>query len=56
MAKIIDNLSGRRTIKMSVDDVISTVREYQRITKNNRNYEITRILLKQNEIYITEDV
>lgn len=56
MAKIIDNEQGRRIIKMSVDDVISVVREYQRIVKNNKSYDVIRENLSQAFIYLPEEV
>ena len=56
MAKIIENEQGRRMVKMSVDDIISVVREYQRIVQNPRTYEGIRLILKQSSIYLPEDV
>lgn len=43
MARIIEG--ERRIIKMSVDDIINIVREYQQITHNSCCYEHTRELL-----------
>ena len=56
MAKIIENEQGRRIIKMSVDDIISIVREYQRMVKNPTNYEGIRIILSQASMYLPEEV
>ena len=56
MAKIIENETGRRIVKMSVDDIISVVREYQRIVKNPRTYEAVRMVLSQSLMYIPEEV
>ncbi len=53
MATIIE--SERRIIRLSVDDVLSIVREYQQITRNTCCYEHTRELLKKHSIYIPED-
>ncbi len=53
MARIIEG--ERRLIKMSVDDVISIVREYQRICKNSCCYEHTRELLSKADFYIPEE-
>ena len=53
MARIIEG--ERRLIKMSVDDVISIVREYQQICKNSCCYEHTRELLAKADFYIPED-
>lgn len=56
MAKIIENLSGRNTIRLSVDDVINVVREYQNITVNSTSYEEIRVKLNKTEIYLPEDL
>ncbi len=53
MARIIEG--ERRIIKMSVDDVISIVQEYQTITRNSCCYEHTRELLSKANFYIPED-
>ena len=53
MAKIIEN--ERRIVKLSVDDVLNIVREYQRLTRKSC-YSHTREILAQNNIYIPEDV
>lgn len=53
MARIIEG--ERRLIKMSVDDIISVVQEYQAITKNSCCYEHTRELLKKATFYIPEE-
>ena len=55
MARILENLTGRRTIQITTNDIISIVREYQRISGTERNYENIRKLLDKNTIYITED-
>ena len=54
MAKIIEN--ERRIVKLSVDDVLNIVREYQRLTRKSCCYNHTREILAQNNIYIPEDV
>lgn len=56
MAKIIENETGRRMVKMSVDDIISVVREYQRIVKNPETYEGIRTILSQALMYLPEEV
>lgn len=56
MAKIIENQAGRRMVKMSVDDIISVVREYQRVVKLPENYEYIREVLSREPIYIPEDL
>jgi len=54
MARIIEG--DRRIIKMSVDDVLSIVREYQVICRKSCCYEHTRELLSKTDIYIPEDI
>lgn len=56
MAKIIENESGRRIVRMSVDDIISVVREYQRIVQNPKTYEGIRTILSQACMYLPEEV
>ena len=54
---LLDKLSReRRIIKMSVDDVLSIVREYQEICHNSCCYEHTRELLAKADFYVPEDV
>lgn len=55
MARIIESSSdGRRIIKMSVDDVLSVVREYQRIVPRGSSSEDARSYLSDTVIYIPE--
>ena len=54
MAKIIEN--ERRIVKLSVDDVLNIVREYQRLTRKSCCYEHTREILAKNIFYIPEDI
>lgn len=56
MARIIENEKGRRMVKMSVDDIISVVREYQRVVKNPKTYEGIRMILSQASMYIPEEI
>lgn len=56
MAKIIENKRGRRMVEMSVDDIISVVREYQRIVKSPKTYAGIRSTLQQASMYLPEDV
>ena len=53
MAKIIE--SKRRIVKLSVDDVLNIVREYQRLTQHSCCYEHTREILSKNHLYVPED-
>lgn len=54
MARIIEN--ERRIIKMSVDDILNIVRQYQQICKGSCCYEHTRELLSKTDFYIPEDL
>ncbi len=54
MARIIEG--ERRIVKMSVDDVLNIVREYQQITKNSCCYEHTRELLEKAVFFVPEDI
>ena len=57
MARIIESLSGsRRIIKMSTEDIISVVRDYQRIVPRGMSIEDTRSLLEDTVVYIPEDI
>lgn len=54
MAVIIEN--ERRIIRLSVDDVLNIVREYQKLTHKSCCYEHTREILQKNLMYIPEDI
>ncbi|MFR1671521.1 MAG: hypothetical protein ACLSWI_01080 [Candidatus Gastranaerophilaceae bacterium] len=54
MARIIEG--ERRLIKMSVDDIINIVREYQAVCHKSCCYDHTRELLSKVNIFIPEDV
>jgi hypothetical protein len=54
MAEIIEN--ERRIIRLSVDDVLNIVREYQKLTQNSCCYEHTREILQKNTMYLPEDI
>ena len=57
MARIIENEVGkRRLIRMSTDDVISVVREYQRVVKLRSSSEEVKNQLEDCVIFIPEDV
>ena len=55
MARIIES-GERRIIKMSVDDVLSIVQDYQRIVPRFSTVESARNYLSDTVIYIPEDV
>ena len=57
MARIIEANDGcRRMIKMSVDDIISIVRDYQRIVPRHSDIDTARNYLADSVIYIPEDI
>ena len=56
MAKIIENKKGRRLIRLSADDIISVVREYQTSTIGKKNYYEIRAELERKEVYLPEDI
>ena len=54
MAKIIEG--QRRIIRLSTEDVLNIIREYQQITRKSCCYEHTRELLAKNPLFIPEEV
>lgn len=57
MARIIETPNcSRRMIKMSVDDIISVVQDYQRIVPRFSDIEDVRSYLSDIVIYIPEDI
>jgi hypothetical protein len=57
MARIIESSVGsRRLIKMSVDDIISIVKDYQRIVPRTCSAEDVRSYLSDTIIFIPEEV
>ena len=57
MARIIETKKGsRRMIKMSVDDIISVVQDYQRIVPRFCNISEARDFLSDTVVYIPEDI
>ena len=55
MAKIIDNVNGRNSLRLSSDDVISVVREYQNLTLNSKSYQDIRNILEDYNFYLPLD-
>lgn len=55
MARIIES-GERRIIKMSVNDILSIVQDYQRIVPRFSTVEAARNYLSDTVIYIPEDV
>ncbi len=57
MARIIESQTGsRRMIKMSTDDIISVVQDYQRIVPRFSSIEDARSYLSDTVIFIPEEV
>ncbi len=56
MARIIETKSKRRIIKMSADDIISIVKDYQRIVPRFSTESDARNYLQNDIIFIPEDV
>ena len=57
MARIIESQQdSRRLIKMSVDDILSVVQDYQRIVPRFSNMEEARNYLSDTVIFIPEDI
>ena len=56
MAKIIENMTGRRMVQISTDDIISIVREYQNLTHGTKEYEQVRKILSKNKLFLPEDI
>ena len=57
MARIIESLTGgRRIIKMSTDDILSVVRDYQRIVPRFSDIDDARSYLDDTVIFIPEEV
>lgn len=56
MARIIENEDGRRRlIRMSTDDILSVVKDYQRVVPRFSSYEEARDFLADTVIFIPED-
>jgi len=56
MARILENPEGRRNVLLTIDDVLSVVREYQKVTNGVKSYEKVRELLKENRFYLPEEI
>lgn len=57
MAKIIETSeNSRRLIKMSTDDILSIIQDYQRIVPRFSTTENARKYLNDTVIYIPEDI
>lgn len=56
MAQIVENLHGRRMVRVSTDDVISIIREYQNSVCGITSYEEVRKILDTKDLYLPEDL
>lgn len=56
MARIIENELGRRQIKVSADDIISLIREYQQLRRSVNNPELVYETLKNSHFYLPEEM
>ena len=57
MARIIENTAGeRRIVKLSANDIISIVQDYQRIVPRSVSLETAISYLEDEVIYIPEDI
>ena len=57
MARIIESIDGgRRVIKMSTEDIISVVMDYQRIVPRFSSIEDARDYLSDTAIFIPEEI
>ena len=57
MARIIENTEGKRKIiKLSSEDIISIVREYQNITYNCQTSTEIRSALEDSVVYVPEEM
>lgn len=55
MAVIVENMHGRRLIRLSTDDIISLVKTYQTFACESSSYKEIRQKLDESDIYIPED-
>jgi len=56
MATIIENNTKRRTIKLSAEDVISIIQQYQTVTRGHTEAPVVRDIIKNSSFYVPEDV
>lgn len=57
MAKIIENHIGRRMIRLSSDDIIMVVQQYQQICRNKTlDFLSAKNMLEDNLLYLPEEV
>lgn len=56
MAKIIKTSAKRKMIRISTDDILSIITQYQTLTCGKKNYDEIRQILNQNAFYLPEDL
>lgn len=56
MATIVENIHGRRSIRVSTDDIISIIKEYQTVACESGSYREIREKLDKKDLYIPEDL
>ena len=57
MARIIDNPSGRRMIRLSIDDILMIASVYQqKCNCKNYTYDEVRQALSSGQFYLPEDI
>ena len=56
MAAILENNSGRRLIRLSTEDIIDIVREYQHNGCGISSYSEIRKILDDLQLYLPEDL
>jgi len=57
MARIIEKEgTARRIIKLSADDIVNIIQQYQTVTKGYTNTYIVRDLLKNCPFYVPEEI
>lgn len=56
MARIIENNLGRRIIKVNTDDILSIIKEYQRVLSLCDSAKETREILDKSNFYLPEEV
>ncbi len=56
MARILENIEGRRNILLTTDDVLSIIREYQKLTSGTKSYKSIREILQENKFYLPEEL
>lgn len=56
MARILENKKGKRNVLLTTDDVLSVVREYQKITRGVKSYDKVREILEGNRFYLPEEI